>query len=272
MAMAPRAVLNTLLVVVLAACCTLQAAESTETAYEEVLQAIDNWIETIPADHYKAVEGNQVFQWKVGLEKTPVWGPEKFLYYTQLLEEIGGKEFVYEHYKFNEKSIRYYQFRHYAEYYLSTPQPTISPVDFFTQQYKFYKGHINSRNEQWVWLDGFFLFLGGYYGDSQEDFVHSLASNCYTEVISVVEQYLLLSDYMLNYNPDVIMNYNNYYSSYTVFASTASETDHVLGYLFSFVQRFNLKLDQTAKELILNFIIPKYQDNDFAIKLYAALK
>lgn len=271
--MAPRAVLSALLLVGLVAYCTLQAAESTETAYEKVLQAIDNWIGTIPAERYKVAEGDQVFQWKVGLEENPTGGPERFLYYDELLKQIGTSEFTYGDYtnwKFNATSIRYYQVLHYADYYRN--RHTITPSEFFAKQYGFYKQHISSKAEQWVWLDGFFDFLNGYYADSQGEFVDSLTTNCRAEVIEVLKQYIFLSGYMLDKNPKVILNGEDYYSSSTVFYSGTSEVDHVLGQLLSFVQNFKSELKQPTKELILNFAIPKYQDSDVAVKLYAALK
>lgn len=251
----------------------VQGQTSSEEAYKNAINAIEKWIKTIPDTKYQKVEENQKFKWKVGLEENTSGHP-RFKYYEKLLEKIGNGEFKYEDYIFNKKSIRYFQFKHYGDYYSeAATREVITPTEFFERQYEFYKQNMISKKEQWVWLDGFFKFFNDYiYGTKEDKFVTSLTENNYSQVTEVLNQYLTLSKYMLKNNPDVIMNGEYLYSDSSIWASTGSNVSTVLDKLLSFTKTFKLRLKEEEKQTILNFVLPEYKDKSQAVKIYKELK
>lgn len=250
-----------------------QGQDSTDDTYKKAINAIESWIQTIPDDNYQQAEKDQKFQWKVGLEENQR-GHGRFKYYEKLLDEIGKSEFKYEGYAFNKKTIRYFQFKHYGDYYSeASSEQVIKPEEFFERQYKFYKENMTSKKEQWVWLDGFFIFFNSYlYGSEEDRFINSLTKNNYPQMREILNQYLTLSKYMLENDPDVIMNGENIYSDSNIFASTRGNEERILDRLLSFTKTFKLRLEEEEKETILNFVLPAYEDSDQAVKIYKELK
>jgi len=253
----------------------VQGENSTEEAYQKAIHSIEAWIETIPKDSYQKAEKDQKFQWKVGLEENSR-GKARFIYYENLLDEIGNTEFVYENYVFNNKTIRCFQFKHYGDYYSEVAQQKLlEPNQFFKRQYEFYKENITTKKEQWVWLSNFFTFFSSssLYGAEESKFVKSLTENSYSRLAKVLNQYLILSKYMLENNPDLTQKGDIiYYDEESGYVTMGTPIYNVFNPLVSFVKRFKQKLKEDEKQTILNFIIPEYQDTDQAVKIYKELK
>lgn len=263
------------LIAVLLGTCALVAGFSgvTEEAYQRVLEAIDAWIATIPEGQYRQAEANDVFRWKVGLEETDPYSGERFIYYDTLLDEIEDRQFYYDNWQYDAKTIRYYQLDLYDCYYSEEvgSADVIEPNVFFADRYVFYKQSIISTPEQWVWLAGFFDFFNYGWYSGREEFVYSLISNSYNDISDILEQYIFVSGYFLDNNPDVIIQDRNLYSTLTTFYSSETPVDKVLKRLYNFVLLYKDHLEEDDKETILNFILPAYQDNDYAVKIYAEL-
>ena len=271
-----KKILSILIVVAIFSCGALvQSQASTEEAYKKAINAIEEWIQTIPEKEYKHAEESQKFQWKVGLEENSR-GKARFIYYENLLDEIGNTEFVYENYVFNNKTIRCFQFKHYGDYYSEVAQQKLlEPDQFFKRQYEFYKENITTKKEQWVWLSNFFTFFSSssLYGAEESKFVRSLTENSYSRLAKVLNQYLILSKYMLENNPDLTKKGDIiYYDEESGYVTMGTPIYNVFNPLVSFVKRFKQNLKENEKQTILNFIIPEYQDTDQAVKIYKELK
>lgn len=262
-----------LVVVIFSSGVGVQTQASTEDAYQSAINAIEEWIQTIPDTKYQKVEEDQKFEWKVEMEENSE-GYARFTYYEEMLEKIGEAEFIYEGYILNKKSIRYFEFEYYDDYYSETSnEEVIEPAVFFERQYEFYKENMTSKREQWVWLDGFFKFFNAsFYGTEEDEFINSLTKNNYPQITEVLNQYLTLSKYMLENNPDVIMQGEYLYKDGDVIRAGVEDYERVLGRLLSFVESFQRKLKENEKEAILNYVLPEFKESDEAVKIYKELK
>ncbi|MFW6015094.1 MAG: hypothetical protein ACOCRK_01500 [bacterium] len=258
-------------------------AAETEDLYSEAIQSINNWIESIPKDQYRSATDNEIFMWKVEIENSGgvSWDSESsYSILEKLANEIGNKQFIYENITFNKNSINFFQLQNYIKFYNYSYSDIPKPDDFFIETLEYYKGNISSVNEQWEWLYGFLQMLSfqEYYtsatlgpGTKNENFLNNLKSE-YDNVLSVVNLYIILGDDLLTNNPTPILKSGRLYYDYAVNTYGRNlEVNVFLGQLYNFVYHWQDILSEDDKKRILNQVVPKYQNNDFAVKIYSLL-
>lgn len=67
------------------------------------------------------------------------------------------------------------------------------------------------------------------------------------------------------------MNTGNYYSDISIFASSLNNVDSILNKLYTFSDTWGKYMSQEEKNIILNFILPEFEDNDYSVKIYSVL-
>lgn len=239
--------------------------DSTKNAYQKVVKAINEWVETTPKQEYKEVESDQLFQWKLKLEEN-TFGYGRYKVLEELLKKIEDREFSYNMGIYNSKSIRYFQLNQYSMYYRKAKQRSEDPVDpnnFLLQKYEYYQSYIESKQEQWLWLSGFISFLSSSYAES-------IANENYDILSQILNQYIFLTKHYLEKNPDKLMKASDLYSTASTFAQAT--VDLILRNLHAFSASAGSYLEEEERKLILNFVLPKYKDRDMAVKIYKALK
>jgi len=241
--------------------------------YNKAINSIDTWLNSIPEDQYKKATNDEIFKWKVKLEKLEN-NYDRYIYYNELRNSIGNKEFKYEHEIYNKKTLKYRSIYPYSKYfsksYDENLQIEISPSEFLRDNYNYYKSNINSKKEQFTWLEKFMSFLSSdpYHGD--KEFYNSIVQNDYEIIQKILRSYITLGKYFLEKEPDYITNAPVYYSEYSR-GSTQSPEENILSHLESFSEALKPYLKQEEKDTILNYALPKYQNNDYAVKIYSIL-
>lgn len=245
-------------------------SEETVKAHQKAIQAIENWLNKIPKERYEKAQSEDIFQWKLSIEENQD-KCERFQLYNKLLEEIGNKKFVYNASIFNTKTIRYYQLSLYYSCYKS--QGGVEPSQFLSSIYSFYKGHINSKNEQWIWLDQFLSFLGGgRFGEDRPKLSSELASNSYGVISNMLKEYLFISDHIVKNNSELIKNKDIFYTENPGAWATYNSENVVLKRIYNFVKMFQGYLKESEKEAIKKFLLPTYQEQDYTVKIYSILR
>lgn len=236
------------------------------TPYESMMIAIQGWYQSNPETEFPSAEAQQVFEWRVGLERFD-WDTraERFLYYEHLLTEIGGQQFTHNNYRYNQKSIRAKMLDDYP--FWSYSNEVISPSANFSNIYDWYKSNIVDTKEHLYWLRLFLSYVdNASNGVGTDAFLktHSKSLN------DICQQYIaLISDADLSSRE--ILNIDHFYSDLSIFAFTGDLADLILYRLAGFVQKASPVLTETTKKAVHNFIVPDYIDNNHAIKIYAAI-
>ena len=106
---------------------------------------------------------------------------------------------------------------------------------------------------------------------AEDSFINLLRTNSYPEVIEILKQYLILSDYIFANNSDAIINLGSISSKNKIWASSLKKIDVLLEPLVKFSDSWGKYLPQEDKDMILNFILPRYEDVDKAVKIYSLL-
>lgn len=241
--------------------------------YNESIVFINKWINSIPKDQYQKASEDQVFMWKVELEELDN-NYDRYIYYNELKKEIENKEFKYEHEIYNKKSLKYRSIYPYTKYfsksYNENLEIKISPSEFLRDNYNYYKSNINSKKEQFTWLEKFMSFLSSDPYNGDKEFYNSIVQNDYEIIQEILRNYITLGKYFLENEPDFITNATVYYSDSTLFSSQ-SDAENILHHLEDFSDALKPYLKQEEKEIILNYALPKYQNNDYAVKIYSIL-
>lgn len=234
--------------------------------YDSMMLAIQDWYRSNPETKFPSAEAQQVFEWRVGLEKFD-WDTrvERFWFYEKLLTEIGNQQFTHNNYRYNHKSIRAKMIDDYP--FWSYSNEVISPSTNFANIYDWYKGNIIDMKEHLYWLR---LFLS--YVDNASDGIGTDAflKTHAKSLNEICQQYIALLSNM-DLSSREIMNIDYFYTDLSVFAFAGDHIDLILYPLAGFVQKASPVLTETTKTAIHNFIVPNYIDNNHAVRIYAAL-
>ena len=244
----------------------LMMVVSAETPYDSMIRGINKWYANNPETKFPSAEAQQVFEWRVGLERFD-WDTraERFLFYEHLLVEIENQQFVHNNYRYNQKSIRAKMIEDYP--FWSYSNEVISPSANFANIYEWYKSNIVDAKEHLHWLR---LFLS--YVDKTSD---GIGTDAFLKIHSeslneICQQYIaLLSN--LDMSSREMLNIDYYYSDLSFFAFTGDHVDLILYPLAGFAQKASPVLTETTKKALHNFIVPDYIDNTHAVKIYAAI-
>jgi len=253
------------------------------TSFDEVISAIDSWLSSIPEKQYKEAEGQELFAWKLRIEKlNEVDYMEKFPVYGEIIADIKDLSFTYNKYLWSEKAARFRQIAYYDNYFYNhasgeSTELSIMPSEYLSQLFEYIQNNMNDKDELWLWLDYILKeFLSYSWHSGKDEFYGDIVLNARSYVEQILKLYLVTSKELLEqptglFRTSPIINYDNYYSTYTVFASTQSPEEVVLSTLSMFSKYWKEYLTTEEKEMILNFVIPKYLDLDESVKIYKYL-
>lgn len=177
------------------------ADKNSDDYFSQAIYAIENWLESIPDKQYKSAASDEVFKWKVELEKCSFDNYKKFVLYNKMLNEIGNKQFKYQRYIFNNKTLIYYQLDKYSNYYTDYwdhnegSEEPVSPTHFLKETYQFYINNVETKEEQWDWINQFITLVSYSYYGAEEQYIASLRRESYNTVLEVLKQYIVLSKY-----------------------------------------------------------------------------
>lgn len=253
----------------------LPAVVQAATTYDQMIAAIEAWLQSQPARVFSSPSAEQVFTWKVQLERAGQYGYDErsiaWLQLASLASEIGTTQFEYQYYRYNASSVRARMVETYpfSTYGVRGTKGIPGVEDFFIESWLWFRENISSIQEQTYWL----MLLLGCLGDMfMEDAEAIRVVTKYPDVIhELLIQYLACSHYYLEYNRDKIMQIRDIYRTTTTIATTWSAVDTVLLPLASFCKKVGVHLAAGDREMIVKFVIPKYADSDLAVSIYVAL-
>lgn len=244
--------------------------------YEIAIASIDNWLDSIPENQYQKATEDEIFRWKVMIEKNQGLG--LFLTYYELLGEINQKEFIYENKIFNQKTIRYYQLFKYPDYFLSQADFSkikVKPEKLLKTSYDYYRKNINKKEEQLAWLKQFMSFLSYYkHLINHKFYIEKINETNYDIVANILNQYIIISKYYLtkeSINIPLIFLYTYNKNKPFITIGLGNNENSILEVLYHFSDTWKEYLKSEDKKTILNFVLPKYQDSDYAVKIYSVL-
>lgn len=241
-------------------------AQPSDPLYDEMIAAMERWLSSKPRQEFVSATARQEFEWKVAIEQTSL--SDRYHVFRQLLDEIGQAEFRYEYTRYNERSLRLFALERFpSAYYFSDRPVDRTPTEMLRESYAWYTANVNDRDEQFYWL----TVLMGYLSDfSGFDRVQLHREN--PEIVhEVLVQYLALASHYLDYDRAALRNVGSAYSDLIVLFSTARPEDGVLGILYGLTWDGAKLLSDEQKELILDFVIPRFAEHDTAVKIFVAL-
>ena len=234
--------------------------------------------EIININNFYSIEASddKFLNWKLDLDQYWCNDYKKFILFSKLSDDIGNSQFEYDNFIYNKKTIAYYQLECYTEYYSDyldyndTLDNLIRPSQYLKETYSYYQNNIKNQEEKWDWVNSFMKVIN--FSSFGEEYISSLYKNNYSTVIKILSEYLGLADYFLSNDPAVIKNTGYYYANFTSLTPTTTTLNDVFGRLYNFSDSWSEYLNQEEKDLILNFVIPKYQNNPYADRIYSTLK
>ena len=226
---------------------------------------------------YAIAESTDKFlNWKLKLDEYWCDDYKKFILLNKLSDEIGYSQFEYYNFIYNKKTIIYYQLECYTGYYSDyldyndSIDNLILPSQYLEKTFSYYQINIKNKEEKWDWINGFMKVIN--FSSWEKEYTSSLYNNNYSTVNKILSEYLELADYFLSNNPKVIENTGYYYANFTTLNPTTTTLNDVLGKLYDFSENWSEYMNQEEKDLLLNFLIPEYQKNPYAVKIYSKLK
>jgi|LFRM01.1.fsa_nt_gb hypothetical protein len=243
------------------------------TPYEEMIQAMEAWIASNPRAEFDSAEAAQVFEWRVGLEKLGYQDRERFDFFRTLLDEIGDRQFVYQQNRYHKRSIQAKILESYPEAHIGE-DGVPDPVAFFKDMRAFYKANISSITEQAYWINAFLDFLADFRRYSVEPSVaRRMVEEAGEEIHEVVVEFIAIAQYYLAESKDELKNIDYVYTNYSMVILLGSEAlDMFLRPLNRFADSLIASLmAKEDRQAIIDFLVPKYADNDTVVKIYSAL-
>jgi hypothetical protein len=238
--------------------------------YRDMVVAIEKWLQSNPARQFTSAQEEKVFAWKVGLERLGYSSKEGFLFYSQLLSEIGSTAFAYNSRVYSEPSVRAKLFESYPTLeYLRGDKQLPAPGSVFAETYDWYRSNVVSRQEQCYWLQLFLKFFEGFTLGPQQ--LAALVSTNREAIHEILVQYLAMAAIYLTDDREQIGGIGYVYTVYGLVIETRPLADVMLAPLASFCEATASYLTAEEKAGILAFVIPDYADSDYAVQLYATL-
>jgi len=232
--------------------------------YDKMISAIDEWLKNNNESSFTSTDATQVFKWRVGIERLGYDSLERFTFYSKLLKEIDDKEFIYNSNVYNNRSTRVLMLENYPSY--NRPKDIPAPDSFFVEMYNWYKENITSKREQAYWLVEFVYFLS----KLSPDDATLVANSCYSQIQDILKQYIAIMDYYLANEPDEIPSIQYIYTSLTLIFSSESKEYYFLSSLATLSSsNIGKFIKQEDRNIVLNYILPKFIDSTEAIRIYA---
>jgi len=250
--------------------CVAPKCAAQSDPYQDMVVAIEKWLESHPAREFSSAQEAQVFAWKVGLERLGYSDREAFLFYSQLLDEIGNTTFTHNNWIYSEPSVRAKLFESYPTLeYLRGDKQVPAPESIFADTYEWYRSNVVSRLEQCYWLQLFLKFFVYFTPGSEQ--LASLVSTNREAIHQILIQYLALAAIYLRDDREQIERLFCTYKNYGLCIETRPLADVMLAPLASFCEVIASYLTAEEKTGILTFAIPDYADSDYAVQIYVTL-
>ena len=208
---------------------------------------------------------DEQFMWRVDIESLGGGrGEEEFLKVIELIEKVGEKSFEYENTIYNKESLRLLLLRKYPNHRYG------NPIEFFIEQYEWYKENIVAKDKQLYWLNEFIEYLSfmisDYWSTSDKN-IKKVLSTEYRDLINeILEQVMVLS-----YEEEA-KDYLWAYSAFNWGGMFGFEFEVVLGNLDRFLSSWADQMTEGEKEVMIDWVISNFADNDLAVKIYAKLR
>jgi hypothetical protein len=248
---------------------SMPVAAQEKDLYQQMVAAMEAWLAGNPVRTFQSADAQQVFEWKVGLARLGSKDKERFMFYENLLSQIGTNGFSYNGYEYNQRSIRALMLRSYPSYdYCQGDREFVVPHLFFADLYAWYRTEVSARAEQCYWLWCFLGFFDTYFDAPTVD---AIVSANRTTVHEIIVQYLALAHSYLAEHAEEVKNIGDVYADRVTVAIGQSDVDIMLSPLAAFCRRVGRLLTSEERSLITAFVIPDYATSDLAVQIYVAL-
>lgn len=255
-----------LLLAMLSVCVAVvgQQPIAADDSYQRMMAAIDAWLADHEEPTFESPSAEQVFRWRVDIEKLSYDRAERFAYFSKLLTEIGDIEFTYLGNVYNNRSLRALLVEYYPGH---GPESSV----FFGEMYAWYKGNVTTKREQIYWLRLFLDFLR----DLDESDARKVVNSCLEQIKDVIKQYLALVQYYVTEAPKEIEDINTVYTAPTlgirVYFDYVTDPKDLLRILANLANsEVGKLLPNDIKAMVVRFAVPAFADTDAAVHIYAA--